>query len=229
VILMYHRMADEQTDLCVTPGAFCEQLGYLRETGYRVLPLRDLVAALQRDDIPPLCVAITFDDGYLDALTHAVPILEAFGFPATFFVVSSTLDYPKEFWWDTLERMFAYDKLPCVLDVALPEGVASMPTETPQERCLAFDAVRRTFYPLTLEQRRERIEMLMSWSRLPAPRAQRNARGMTRDEVRVLDGVPGMEVGAHTGEPSAVADAIARRQGAGDLPQQAAAGAIARA
>jgi peptidoglycan/xylan/chitin deacetylase (PgdA/CDA1 family) len=198
VILMYHRIADSGTDLCVPPAEFRAHMALLSEAGYHVLPLPELAAALQRGDVPENSVAITLDDGYLDALTHAAPILEHFGLPATFFIISSTLDEASEFWWEALERVFAHDRLPENLDTALPDGVASMPTRAPQEQHAAFDAVRRTFYTLTLEQQRERVAALLRWAGLPPADASRQIRPMTPEEIRALDRMPGMEIGAHT-------------------------------
>ncbi len=198
VILMYHRIADDGTDLCVPPAEFRAQMRLLRETGCRVLPLPALAAALARGDAPEKSVAITLDDGYLDALTDAVPILQEFGHPATFFIISSTLDETSEFWWEALERVFAHDALPAVLDVALPDDVASMPTRTPGEIRAAFDAVRRTFYTLPLEGQRARVSALLRWAGLPDAEAARQIRPMTPEEIRALDRMPGMEIGAHT-------------------------------
>jgi peptidoglycan/xylan/chitin deacetylase (PgdA/CDA1 family) len=198
VILMYHRIADESTELCVPPEQFRNHLAVLRQEGYRVLPLRELARALQQGDVPEKAIAITLDDGYLDALTHAAPALQEFQFPATFFVVTSTLDGPSEFWWETLERVFAHDGLPPVLDVALPAGVPSMPTKTLQERLAAFDAVRCEFYPLPLEQRRERIEALLRWSGFSPAADALTARALTPEEVRTLSQLPGMEIGSHS-------------------------------
>lgn len=197
VILMYHRIADDGTDLCVPPSEFRDHLALLSEEGYKVLPLRELAHALRSGTVPERSVSITLDDGYLDALTHAAPILLEFRFPATFFIVSSTLDGPSEFWWETMERVFTYDGLPAVLDVALPEGAASLPTGSPQDRRTTSEVVRRGLYPLTLEQRNERIGSLLSWSGLP--RLQDGyVRALTPEEVQTLGRMPGMEIGAHT-------------------------------
>lgn len=43
-------------------------------------------------------VAITFDDGYLDTLEHALPILNTFGFSATCYIVSSRIGQYND--WD---------------------------------------------------------------------------------------------------------------------------------
>ena len=198
VILMYHRIADDGTDLCVPPAEFRAHMTLLREAGYRVLPLPELAAALARGDAPEKSVAITLDDGYLDALTHAVPILQEFDHPATFFIISSTLDETSEFWWEALERVFAHDGLPAMLDVALADGAEPMPTRTPDEIRAAFDAVRRTFYTLPLEGQRERVATLLRWAGLPPAEASRAIRPMTPEEIRALDRLPGMEIGAHT-------------------------------
>ncbi|MCW0447194.1 polysaccharide deacetylase family protein [Xanthomonas sacchari] len=203
VILMYHRIADDGTDLCVPPAEFRQHMAWLHQAEYRVLPLRELASALQRGDAPERSIAITFDDGYLDALTQAAPVLQEFGLPATVFVVSSTLDSTGEFWWDTIERVFAHDSLPAALNTALPEGVVSMPTGTPLERQAASAAVRSAFYPLTLEQRDERVDNLRRWSGLPATAgtssgATFDVRAMTPHEVVALGRLPGLEIGAHT-------------------------------
>jgi peptidoglycan/xylan/chitin deacetylase (PgdA/CDA1 family) len=50
-------------------------------------------------------VLITFDDGYRDNYTHALPILEAHGATATFFLTTGFLDRPRLSWWDEVAWM----------------------------------------------------------------------------------------------------------------------------
>lgn len=90
-VLMYHRIADDgPADLAqwrLAPAKFEEQLRYLREDGYRSCTLADWRAALATGH--PLTgkrVLITFDDGYVDFLTDALPLLEKYGFGATVFL-----------------------------------------------------------------------------------------------------------------------------------------------
>ena len=47
----------------------------------RVLPLGESLERLARGDLPARAVAITFDDGYADNRTIAMPILQALGLP----------------------------------------------------------------------------------------------------------------------------------------------------
>ena len=58
--------------LSVTPQNFDGQLQELRDH-YRVLALADLVEELRQNILKPDTVALTFDDGYLDNFSNALP------------------------------------------------------------------------------------------------------------------------------------------------------------
>jgi peptidoglycan/xylan/chitin deacetylase (PgdA/CDA1 family) len=57
-----------------------------------VLSLDDALARLWSGDLPPRSVVITFDDGFNDFATRAVPILKEFGFPATLYLTTYHVD-----------------------------------------------------------------------------------------------------------------------------------------
>lgn len=79
VILTYHSVGTRDHEMNVTPAAFREQMAWLADNA-RVVPLSEAVETAEG-------VAITFDDGYRDNFTEAVPVLEAHGLPATVFAV----------------------------------------------------------------------------------------------------------------------------------------------
>jgi peptidoglycan/xylan/chitin deacetylase (PgdA/CDA1 family) len=88
------------------PGAgqrgFAQQMRTLSRTA-NVLPLNEALERLaQGAALPSRAVAITFDDGYADNLTLAVPILERLGLAATFFLVPGLLSGETDAWWETL-------------------------------------------------------------------------------------------------------------------------------
>ena len=92
-ILMYHRVADDGPRQLeryrVTPRAFDEQIRYLRRAGFRGVSLAEWATAVAaRRPLAGRAVAITFDDGYLDFLTAAWPILRRHGFAAEVFLVT---------------------------------------------------------------------------------------------------------------------------------------------
>ena len=92
-ILTYHGVCDEPVDeWSVTPAQLREQMRYLAAE-CRPVSLEDLVAWIrgEKADLPEQAVAVTFDDGYLDELTTAAPILAEFTVPATAFVASGLI------------------------------------------------------------------------------------------------------------------------------------------
>src|SRR6476619_1419319 len=102
LILLYHRVNQPGVDpwgLCVSPERFSEQMEIIGKYAYPC-SLRQLACAHAESRIPENAVAVTFDDGYLDNLTNAKPILEKYDVPATIFVCSGAVDRKEEFWWD---------------------------------------------------------------------------------------------------------------------------------
>ncbi|MCA3238967.1 MAG: polysaccharide deacetylase family protein [Curvibacter sp.] len=73
--------------LVVSPESFSRQMGLLRLLGYRGLSLRDLEPYLAGERQGKV-VGITFDDGYRNNLTHALPALQRHGHTATCYAVS---------------------------------------------------------------------------------------------------------------------------------------------
>jgi peptidoglycan/xylan/chitin deacetylase (PgdA/CDA1 family) len=87
---------------------FERQVSWLNRIG-TVVPLGDAIASLRAGrPLPPLAIALTFDDGYVDNLELAVPILRRFGLPATFFLVPDLLDGKASAWWELLGWGFAH-------------------------------------------------------------------------------------------------------------------------
>lgn len=92
-ILYYHAVNDLTPgirELYVSPTDFSNQLQYLKENGYTVIPLEELQDA-GRYHKP---VVITFDDGYEDNYNYAYPLLKRFHYPATIFICSGFIDKP---------------------------------------------------------------------------------------------------------------------------------------
>jgi peptidoglycan/xylan/chitin deacetylase (PgdA/CDA1 family) len=88
LILCYHSFAIEDEHLWrpalfMQPSHFEQRLAMLKEGGYNVLGLGEGLERLQRRDLPPRSVALTFDDGTYDFYKLAYPALKKYGFPAT--------------------------------------------------------------------------------------------------------------------------------------------------
>ena len=101
VIVAFHRVDDRNAGdaLTVSVDAF-ERFCRFFKRYYDVIPLGDLVTRLERGTSVAGCLAITFDDGYLDNYENAAPILRELGLPATFFIVSDYMQTDTVAWWD---------------------------------------------------------------------------------------------------------------------------------
>jgi peptidoglycan/xylan/chitin deacetylase (PgdA/CDA1 family) len=191
IVLLYHRIDDtsDAHQLNVTRANFRSQLDWLREH-CSVLPLDELLTR-PIDDLPERAVALTFDDGYLDNLQHAAPLLQEFGLPATFFLTTAHLDQPGEFWWDLLARVFdASVELPEVLEVGLPD-VQQVLT---RDRTYARETLHRGLVDASLADRNRAVDVLR---RYVGTRAG-GRRPLVADEVAALARLPGVSIGAHT-------------------------------
>lgn len=93
-ILMYHHVehSSEPSGVNVTPESFERQMEFLKLHRYHVMELSQLIALVKSGQkLPPKTVSITFDDGYVDNLDNAFPILKQMDFPATVFMITSNV------------------------------------------------------------------------------------------------------------------------------------------
>jgi peptidoglycan/xylan/chitin deacetylase (PgdA/CDA1 family)/glycosyltransferase involved in cell wall biosynthesis len=197
-ILLYHRVADAALDthgLCVSPAAFRSQLDHLRQS-WHVVPLADLAAAAAAGDLPERAVALTFDDGYLDNLEVAAPMLAEHGLPATFFLTSEPLPARRSFWWDALERMLlaCEPRVPQV-ELRVPGRTHSFAIGTEAERRQAHEALHVLFKSSAPVVRDEMLRELAR--QLAAPPLVDGPSPMIAPEVLRLRDLPQVEIGAH--------------------------------
>ena len=106
VILMYHRFGEGDLPSTNTTIAQLEDhIEALKEGGYTVVPLADVVSALNgAHSLPPRSVAITVDDAYRSFLTIGWPRLKAAAFPVTLFVATEGVEagYSDMMTWDKI-------------------------------------------------------------------------------------------------------------------------------
>jgi len=114
-ILMYHRVASPTVDpwkISVSPQNFAGHMQALSEMA-DVVPLQELPANLRKGRRSRPVAAVTFDDGYLDSLVSAKPVLDDLGIPATIFVPTGWIGDLRPMWWDRLAHsLLAPEVLP---------------------------------------------------------------------------------------------------------------------
>ena len=88
-ILSYHSVDDYGTPLSVSPRLFARQMEALAQEGCVSLTMREVGATLaKRQPFPRRAVAITFDDGFENLLSEALPILGIHSLKATVYVIT---------------------------------------------------------------------------------------------------------------------------------------------
>lgn len=90
-VLMYHSFTRDSgaiTDMITLDTDFDAQMAALRDAGYTAISYGELLDYVYRGtDLPDRPVLITIDDGYMDNLDIAAPILEKYGLRATVSVI----------------------------------------------------------------------------------------------------------------------------------------------
>lgn len=96
-ILLYHSIDTSGSPISVSPQNFAWQMGWLAKNGWFTMTLDELLQLMKANRMPKKRVVITFDDGFRNNLTEALPALSAFGFTATVFVATETVGRTNSF------------------------------------------------------------------------------------------------------------------------------------
>lgn len=201
VILNYHSVLGPGESRWIDPcnaveaDAFEAQIRFLGRHR-RVVPLSNLVSDLQAGrPIPRGTVVITFDDGYLDILQVAAPILERFRLPATLYLPTGYIQRGETQWIDRLYTLFRY-RTRNELDLS---GLVGGDTSLNGDRVSAM--YRLLNDRLIAGDPADRERLLSEILRQFRPSASPPRLTMTWDEVRALrDRHPSIEIGVHTVE-----------------------------
>lgn len=93
LVWMYHSIAEYDVDpyeVTMHPSRFEKQMRWLRRRGLRGVSMQELLAAKAQGRARGL-VGLTFDDGYQDFITTALPVLQRYGYTASVFVLAGRL------------------------------------------------------------------------------------------------------------------------------------------
>jgi len=108
-ILVYHNFDKTASgSMTISVAKFEEQMRWLYENGYTVIPLQTLVDYLQGEiaSLPEKAVVITADDGRKSVYTYMWPIVNKYNFPVTLFVYPSAIsNAPYAMTWQQLREL----------------------------------------------------------------------------------------------------------------------------
>ncbi len=201
IILLYHRTAalDRDTqELAVHPDRFRDQLEILK-TRYHLAGVEEFTHHLLNHlRFPRGTVLVTFDDGYLDNLTQALPILETARAEALFYITTSRLGSGLELWWDELERILLGDQaIPGHLDLAVGARNLGFPTGNSAERMETYRRLQALLQYLPPASIQEAMGQLFQWCGISRA-AREDHRLMDPGEVTRMAKSPSAVIGCHT-------------------------------
>ncbi|MDE6869400.1 MAG: polysaccharide deacetylase family protein [Clostridia bacterium] len=117
-ILMYHNTlakGKKQSVYCINQDSLRKDFEYLKNNGYNVISCSSLIEYVDGGTpLPDKAVILTFDDGYLNNMTYALPLLEEFGYSGLFSVVGDYTLFDKNgkgggdfiyFGWDDIAQV----------------------------------------------------------------------------------------------------------------------------
>ena len=208
-ILIFHRVAVAPDALLpdeMDARQFDRILGWVGR-GFQVLPLADALQRLTSGTLAPRAAAITFDDGYLDNHSVALPLLQRHGMPATFFIATDYLDGGMMFNDAIIASIRATQRATLGLEAL---GLGVLPVATIEQRRAALQRVIAAVKYLGPAERNRAVQALQQAAgTAPAGDPMMKRRHL----VDLLSA--GMSIGAHTcSHPilSRLADPLALRE-----------------
>lgn len=200
-ILGYHRITDTPNvdpfdfGMCTSIDNFERQLEFLGER-FEVETVQSALALIESGSaIEKPLVSITFDDGYLDNHTLALPILKKAGLRASFYICTSDLSNSCPFWWDRVIFALAHTQVSSLslAQCGLDSSVSSLDL-SPRKRRYALSVILQALWSVDYAQCLNIVERLEEM--LQAKADQNWSPRMSRGEILELVN-SGMEIGCH--------------------------------
>jgi peptidoglycan/xylan/chitin deacetylase (PgdA/CDA1 family) len=110
-VILYHRLGPTVADSMTTKiSVFEAQMKWLKDNGYTVIPMRQLVNYLlgQGPPPPPKSVVLCADDGHKSVYTYMLPVIKQYKYPVTLFIYPSCISNkyaPYAMTWEQLAEL----------------------------------------------------------------------------------------------------------------------------
>lgn len=202
-ILFYHRVLSSPDPLMpdvLWPESFEMQISTLARV-FNVLPLDTAAENLFAGTLPERALAITFDDGYRDNLTVAVPVLKKYDLPATFFLTTGFLDGGLMYNDVVVESVRRMPSGSVDLEFL---GLGKVTIDDPNSRISLIHRITAAVKYLSPDERDNACAKLSDLFSEPLP----DDLMMSADDVRALSET-GMAIGGHTVDHPILAKASA--------------------
>lgn len=199
-ILVYHRLTLQEPSylafrpnlvLAVHQKNFEEQLIYLSKN-YQCLSFNDFYQGIVAGNLPKNAVTLTFDDGYLDNLELALPLLEKYKIPAMIYITINNVETDRLLWWYELEMRIRANSF---LSFDWEGGHYEFPLKTVQQKRMVYQTVNYISKNLSNEKQEELLNILAEKmpKQLPC-----EVKGLSWDNLKQLASSEMISIGTHT-------------------------------
>ena len=191
-ILIYHQVVTERDPMRPSEPDTAEfrwQMQLIRDY-FNPLPLTEAIKLLKQGQLPANSICVTFDDGYLNNLTVAQPILQELGIPATVYIATG-FSHGSNMWNDRLIDLIGNQQITEFNLAALDLPVAKV-SDWASRRELAYSLIPKIKYQ-DYQQRSTIIDQLYADNQT----SEAKPKMMTPEQVKQLSEL-GIEIGAHT-------------------------------
>ncbi|HUF70779.1 MAG TPA: polysaccharide deacetylase family protein [Longimicrobiales bacterium] len=208
VVVVYHGVvaeppAEDTPDWHLVPiRHFTRQIDWLRRH-YDIVDLDSGLARLERNALDRPTACITFDDGYRNNRTVALPILAQHNAPATIFLVTGMIGTDRLLWTVALETAFRRSTLNRIDLGVIGLGLRSL--EKHADRQATASAVVRALKTLTPRSRNPILAWLHTSLGGGTDNPPDEFRMMDWDDVRTMEATGLIAFGAHTANHEIVA------------------------
>jgi peptidoglycan/xylan/chitin deacetylase (PgdA/CDA1 family) len=199
--LMYHRITDDKNynyerdyyhhGMLTHRDNFELQIEHLSKH-YHCLDISSAMTLLQQGKLPSKTVLVTFDDGYKDNLTLALPILKKYSVPATIYITTGFINRESILWW--YEAEFIMSRTNNVRFNYQGKDYHWL-IQTSDDRQQAIEKLSKLIKVMTFN---EQISVMNQLRLLINDKFDYSAEFLTWKELQELDKEPLITIGAHT-------------------------------
>lgn len=198
LVLLYHRVVpDEEIGTEFNPNSYssvsCTNFkNHIAElsSNYKVVSINELYQHVVQES-EDFVVSITFDDGYKDNLINALPILEKYGVPATFYITTRFPEGDTWMWWYELwDYLLGMDSVSTEFQGKTYKWTTSLSNEK-------FQCFKDLSNLIKLFQYNDQKSFSAAITKT-ATRKQYPQLCLNWDEIKKLDTHPLVTIGAHT-------------------------------
>lgn len=196
LIVCYHGITNDETssDWLLHPVTCFEREIAFLVRHYEVLPVDEALARLYGPGLNRPTASITFDDGYANNLSVALPVLQRFRAPATLYLTTGLIETGGYLWTTVLQHSVQQSDRPG-LQVGDDRVDGPLGT-TPRERARRGGALKELLKGFAADEREELTAKIVS--QLGQADGLDPFRLLTPDEVSNLDSSGLVTFGGHT-------------------------------